>query len=429
MRLTEHFYVTLVSIVTIAFNSGCGSSGHTPNTTTSTNNYPYSHLTNGNTLTAISGDNVMTLSVNGSLCSTNSYMNKPCVSVKVCDTTGSNCQVITDILLDTGSSGFRVLKSALSSALQTALTPISISGSYKETECIQFGDGSATWGPVELADIILGNESAVQLPIQVINSTFGAKPSSCSGAVTGPSDLGANGILGVGLFANDCGTACVNSSSTTIYYKCTSTTGGTCTGTTVSLANQVNNPVSYLTTDNNGVILELPSVSDGGVTSLTGYLVLGIGTRSNNVPSSTLTVYPTDTTYGEFSTTFNGKVYSGIIDSGSNALYFDSSSSTNLPACSSPNSDFFCPLSTVSLTAITTGNLGSPSENVTFDIGNMVSLTGSSNNSGNDNVFIEVGGADSSMFDWGLPFHIGRNVYVGIENKSSSLGTGPYWAY
>ena len=83
----------------------------------------------------------------------------------------------------------------------------------------------------------------------------------------------------------------------------------------------------------------------------------------------------------------------------------------------------------MSLTAITTGYSGTPNENVNFDIGNMTSLTSSSNNSGNDNVFIEIGGSDTSVFDWGLPFHIGRNVYVGIENKSSSLGTGPYWAY
>ena len=432
MRLNKYFYITLASIVIVSFISGCGSSSHAPSTT-NTNGYPYSHLTNGTTLTAISGDNVMQLSVNGSLCSSDSYLNKPCVSVKVCDTSGltsgTHCQVINDILLDTGSSGFRVFKEVLTSTLQTALTPINISGN-KETECLQFGDGSATWGPVEEANIILGNESAVQLPIQVIDSTFG-NSSSCAGAVTGPTDpmFGANGILGVGLFVNDCGTDCVNHANTTIYYQCTSTTGGTCSGTTVSLSNQVNNPVSYLTTDNNGVILELPDISDGGAISLTGYLVLGIGTRSNNVPSSTLTVYSTDTSYGEFSTTFDGKAYSGIIDSGSNALYFDSSSATNLPACSSPNSDFFCPLSTVSLTAITTGYSGTPNENVNFDIGNMTSLTSSSNNSGNDNVFIEIGGSDTSVFDWGLPFHIGRNVYVGIENKSSSLGTGPYWAY
>jgi hypothetical protein len=58
-----------------------------------------------------------------------------------------------------------------------------------------------------------------------------------------------------------------------------------------------------------------------------------------------------------------------------------------------------------------------------FQIGNASSLFSSPNN-----VFIELGGTDTS-FDWGLPFFLGRNVYVGIEERTSGLGTGPYWAY
>jgi hypothetical protein len=44
-------------------------------------------------------------------------------------------------------------------------------------------------------------------------------------------------------------------------------------------------------------------------------------------------------------------------------------------------------------------------------------------------VFNDLGGNAAGMFDWGLPFFLGRDVYVGIEGKSSGVGTGPYWAY
>jgi len=38
-------------------------------------------------------------------------------------------------------------------------------------------------------------------------------------------------------------------------------------------------------------------------------------------------------------------------------------------------------------------------------------------------------GGDFSIFDWGLPFFFGRTVFIGIEGQSSSLGTGPYFAF
>jgi hypothetical protein len=35
----------------------------------------------------------------------------------------------------------------------------------------------------------------------------------------------------------------------------------------------------------------------------------------------------------------------------------------------------------------------------------------------------------SDSFDWGMPFFFGREVYSVFENKSSSLGSGPYIAF
>ncbi len=227
----------------------------------------------------------MAITVNGSLCSNNSYINKPCVSVTICTPATSTCQTINDILLDTGDSGLRIFKQVLS----VSLTQVT-SGGNAVAECIQYADGSSVWGPVKTAGVVLGNEPAVQVPIHVIDSTFGTAPAGCSGAYQIPADAGYNGSLGVSFFAQDCGPTCRAGAGNGVYYACS---GATCTGAAVELANQVQNPVALLPVDNNGVIVQLPSVPSSGAPSVNGYLVLGIGTRSNNVPSG-VTAYAAD---------------------------------------------------------------------------------------------------------------------------------------
>ena len=56
--------------------------------------------------------------------------------------------------------------------------------------------------------------------------------------------------------------------------------------TNVPLASQVQNPVTLFPTDNNGTIIELPSVAASGATSVTGSLIFGIDTQSNNQSGS-----------------------------------------------------------------------------------------------------------------------------------------------
>ena len=104
-----------------------------------------------------------------------------------------------------------------------------------------------------------------------------------------------------------------------MYYACN---GSTCSGTSVPLSNQVQNPVALLPQDNNGIVVQLPSVPQGGAPSVSGSLVLGIGTESNNAPSL-VTTYPLDQ-YGEFFTMspFNSRPYYSFIDTGSNGYLF-----------------------------------------------------------------------------------------------------------
>jgi hypothetical protein len=374
-------------------------------------------------------NNVMNVTVNGSLCGGNSaqYPNEPCVSVTICAPGTSNCQTIDNILLDTGSYGLRVFQSVLS----VPVTPVTTSQGNL-AECVQFGDGSSEWGEVAMANVQIANEPSVQIPIHVVNSTYANPPAPCSSSQstpdTGPSETGFNGILGVGLFAQDCGSYCVSNANSEQYYVCS---GSSCNGSTASLANQVINPVAALPVDNNGVIVELPSVSANGEPSLSGSVILGIGTESNNSASGA-TAYAADSS-GEFGTVFSAYSSSELpafIDSGSSVWFVPPISS--LPDCSASHgsgwSGWYCPSSTQSLSASTVSATGSPQNSVSFQLGNAYSLL----NDGN-NVYSNIGAESSSgsnaYFDWGIPFFYGRNVYVGIQGASSSLGTGPYWAY
>ena len=365
--------------------------------------------------TAGAAANVVRVTVNGSLCSSGSYPNKPCVSVIVCNPDLSACQTVNDILLDTGSYGLRIFKQAIPS-LSLPQTP---SGSGTLTNCVQFADGSSLWGPVATAKVKLGDEPYVTVPVQVIDATFGSLPLSCTNADPTPASSGFSGILGIGSFKEDCGVGCSLNAANGVYYSCS---GTTCVGAAVPVANQVQNPVAALPVDNNGLIVQLPSVPAGGVPSLEGAVILGVGTGTNNTLASP-TVLKTDTS-GDVTTTINGVTTNGFFDTGSNSLFFPYSDASVLPACPSPNADWYCPPVTRSLLAVNIGQGGTPSSSVAFSVSNFNTLISSANN-----VFSDLGGTSNFGFDWGLPFFMGRSVVFGIEGENSPLGTGPYVAY
>lgn len=361
-----------------------------------------------------SGSNVLTITVNPSSAAICTVANAPCTQITICQPGTSTCQTISDILVDTGSSGLRIFASSL-----TLTLPSSHIG-----ECMYFG-GSTDWGAVQTVDVILAKEPAVSVPIQVVDPTFvgqytsAGQPASnicgVAAVVSDPSQVGHNGILGVGVFQFDGG----------FYYNCMPLP---CAAVAVSPSQQVQNPVGLLPVDNNGVIVALPSVPASGLPSLTGSLILGIGTASNNQPSG-VTVLPTDSS-GRIVTHFHPSPSTstqqpGIIDSGSNVLFF-SDSSLSIPLCPGALSLLYCPSSPLHFSAVNTGSSGSPSSSVNFQIANPMPLLssghGAINNVGGPEVF-------SGTFDWGLPFFFGRTVYVGLSGKTSVLGTGPFLAY
>lgn len=336
---------------------------------------------------------------------------------------------IDHILVDTGSVGLRIFSqpSTTESLSGLSLAAATISGN-QVGECLQFVQGN-TWGPVMLANLTIGGKSASNVAFQVINdSSFAPAPAGCTGTgslMNTPTDFGAKGVLGIGMYLQDCGAACTpsnNGASQNIYFSCAS---GICNSIGMLVNSQVQNPVSTFSTDNNGVILSFNSISAAGLRTATGTLTFGIDTATNNVSNNANTIQVDS--YGNFKTVFDGQTYTAsYIDSGSNGLFFNAPANS-IPQCTGSAAGFYCPTSNQLLTAqIYSQPNGTTPVSVAFSIGYANSLF----NSGNF-ALGNLGGTATDVpqgktFDWGLPFFFGRDVYVAIEGNKTTKGTGPY---
>ena len=364
-----------------------------------------------------STSNTTPLVVNGG--PSNNGFNEPFVSVTVCVPGTSNCQTIDGILVDTGSVGLRVL----SSVLRVPLPQQTGAGGAPVVECLPFVDGF-TWGPVQTADLQIAGERASSIPIQVIGvDRFPTIPNGCSSQGSSEEtqdDLAANGILGLGSFIQDCGSACTFSGSANpgLYYACP--TPSNCQVTSQSLASQVVNPVARFSSDNNGIVIQLPEVAPTGQPGAVGSLIFGIGTQANNDLKSARVL--TLDASGNVTTIFNGTAYrNSFIDSGSNGTFFLDSGATGLPECRR-STGFYCPPTRQSFSATIVGanNISVP---VSFGAANVDAV--------NDTftAFPDAAGSNPGGFDWGLPLLFGRTFFSAIEGRSTPGGNGPYWAF
>jgi hypothetical protein len=280
---------------------------------------------------------------------------------------------------------------------------------------------------VALADVKISGESASSVPVQVIGDpNFSNVPAACSGQAPTEEDtvaaFGAKGILGIGVFDQDCGTGCVTVADNGFYYACTATL---CQPTTVALAGQVTNPVSLFATDNNGSIIQLPSVVAQGEATLTGSLTFGIDTQTNNA-SGTETVLTVDPQFGYLTAIYSGQSLTmSFIDSGSSGIFFND---TTIAQCTDPNfSQFYCPASPLSLTVTLQGANGMSGE-IGFSVDSAQTLQA---NNPSFTALPTLAGTypTPGSFDFGLPFYYGRRVATALENSTTSLGAGPYVAY
>ena len=189
------------------------------------------------------GQNVSVVNVDGGPALGYTHANGAFTSVTICNPNSLNtCQIIDGILVDTGSYGLRILQSAI--PLLKLPKFVDANGNNLEN-CALSPDGSYLWGPVSRADIYVAGETAFNARLQVISSSNGTVPDTCSNldkidlTVVPPPILpvnentaqllGANGILGVGPEPTDCTVAGVNycdgsaqATAPNLYYTCPS---------------------------------------------------------------------------------------------------------------------------------------------------------------------------------------------------------------
>jgi len=309
--------------------------------------------------------------------------------------------------------------------------------------CVTFLDTSFLWGPVAIADVKIGGETASAAPLQVVSSLNTGVPTGCSNGGTinenTPALLGANGILGVGLEPTDCVLAGTNfcdgsvQSAPNVYFACpTSGCASTAAPVLVTVTQQVVNPV-VLFSDNNGMALKLGALS-GTASAVDGSMIFGIGTQSNNA-LGTATVFGTDLNDNFITVLGTQTLTASFIDSGSNGLFFPSS----LTACASTGSSgFYCPATIQNLTASNEDPALLTPHTVNFSVDNADNLF---NNNPNNSAFSTLGGPlgtvntcsggnGSCTFDWGAPFFYGRTVFTAIDGQTvTSVGFTPFWAY
>jgi len=401
-----------------------GSSGSNSNSTPGNNMpvNPSNAPANGPaTITPVSGANTATITVDGK-----TSINQPYVTITLCapNAQGSNpCATIDRMILDTGSSGVRVMASAVSSILaaqlpaQTGATD-DPTGNAPVAQCATFASGF-TWGSLKRATVSIGGESSSVMPVQLIGDTAFTVPADCSARggrnLSSASAMGANGIVGISNLVYD-DAAAANTVFPAGFYYCPGATS--CTSTRLAVNKQPLNPVAAFPSDNNGTIIRLPSLPRTGAASATGQVIFGINTQQNNAMPSTVNILPLDQ-YGNFTSVYKGRLLTqSAVDSGTNVLLFPDST---IPT----ESGFYVPASPLNLAAIFQSPNGAHTQiNVPFEIDNAENLYASGNAAFND-----IGVNASGLVLWGLPFFYGRSVYTVLESAKVGSQAGPFVAF
>ncbi|WP_158602075.1 DUF3443 family protein [Pararobbsia silviterrae] len=394
--------------------AGCG--GDSSSTASSTTTSGGGTTSTAPTVPQSTAANSVSLAVDSTLGT--STFNQAYVTVTVCAPgTTSNCTTVDHIMIDTHSTGLRVLNTALSLSFINALTPVlQPSTSDPIDECAPI-NGGYLWGSVRAADVYMSGEMAPAQSVEIVgDTTAGNAPTTCTtqgGSLGSQTALGANGVLGIGPAIYDCGVTCTTSTSASSqrYYVCADASSCSTPGT-VPEDQQVKNLASGFGSDANGTVIELPSISSSGASSATGLLLFGVGSQSDNTFSSVTTI-PLDAN-GEFTATYKGVAYpSSFLALGLPATYLPDSTIT---PCGTPYTGYFCasPTQTAALT-LTSNTSTHSTATIDLNVGDAQTDISSGYAAFDD---LTYDGVVNSGIALGMPFAFGRTIV--IKNESSS---------
>ena len=381
--------------------------------------------------TSIGTGNVAPLVIDGFPCAAGGTVgaannaNVPYVSIKVCAPgSTTNCQIIDHITVDTGSSGLRIAASALPSSLQPGANGLpQVSGhtpSTTLTECEGYVS-SYVYGPVVKADIYIAGKQVSNANLQVFGAPGYTVPSGCVNSNPGSTEtdttqtFGGNGLIGIGFDLLDQGQ----------FFDCSTALGTSCIDNTQYAG--VPSIVPLFSSDNNGVVIALPSVSSAGLSSpVVGTLTFGVSTQANNTPTTSTLAIVNDTYSGEFNTQIGGVWSPAYIDSGTFIMFFNDAANTNLTLCTSvANTGFYCPTQPQTI-PLTFANYGSKVSlgSLNYQVANADQI-----NTLTAMAFNNIAGPTSQTSTltgtvaYGLSFFYGREMYF-LFNSKTAPGTG-----
>lgn len=348
------------------------------------------------------------------------------VSITLCrDQSGTSCQTIDNIILDTGSFGLKINKSALPESFIETLPRVTTNDDQMVYACNTFGSGYV-FASEHYASLHLANDYTNNVVVQIIeNAPTDEIPNSC--VAKGPFDnfenFGANGIIGVNPALT------LSNSSILLYRKDVNGIYQALSESETSSVPILNqNPLPSLQHNNNGFVIAIPPTLQNTNTNIAGKLILGVNTGGNNlITKKTNLIVASESSLSTVcnSGCFYSKIENpestipAVFDSGTNSWVFISN---NIPICSygyCPESPFvwnswvfsynFAANESYQVTGIITKDEESGGEDLSFSV-----MPGwGYENTNNETLY-------------GSPFFFGKNVYIVFPSKKSS---SPIWGF